>query len=68
MVSENIAGGKSGQRIFFRTKLDVATMRGFVLRKGTYLRLNVLEQNLQLYGRSPESIAKSVSPRHQTCT
>jgi hypothetical protein len=24
--------------------------------EGTYLRLKVLEQNLQLYGRSPESV------------
>jgi hypothetical protein len=37
---------------------------GSKLRKGTYLRLNVLLQNLQLYGRSPESMPSSVSPRH----
>jgi hypothetical protein len=28
--------------------------------EGTYLRLKVLEQNLQLYGRSPESVIGNI--------
>jgi hypothetical protein len=49
MISQNIAIEKN---------VSVGYSGGTVcgVGKGTYLRLKVLEQNLQLYGLSPESI------------